>query len=108
MTEAENTPSTWWDYIEKNLEYRGISTGELARRAGIDRSRFTDWRKGKSASLEAARAIAGVFDASPLEVMVAAGLITEQEARQTRTRPDPGELSDDELVAELTRRLRRG
>ncbi|MEU4800871.1 helix-turn-helix transcriptional regulator [Actinosynnema sp. NPDC023587] len=105
MTEPENGPSAWWTYLEENLANRGLTTGDLARGAGVDRSRLSDWKRGGKASLESARAIAALFDAGPLEVMVAAGLITREEAALRRTRPDPGQLSDEELIAELRRRM---
>ncbi|GGP34189.1 helix-turn-helix domain-containing protein [Saccharothrix coeruleofusca] len=107
MAAEESTPSSWWQYVQANLDNQGWTTGDLARHTGIDRSRFTDWRRGRSVSIENARTIARVFGASPLEVMVAAGLLTEQEAQLRRTRPDPAALTDEELLAELGRRLRR-
>ncbi|WP_433268060.1 helix-turn-helix domain-containing protein [Actinosynnema sp. CS-041913] len=107
MTDDENTSSAWWDYLQANLESRDMTTGDLARGAGVDRSRLTDWKRGGKASVESARAIASLFDASPLEVMVAAGLITREEAELRQARPDPTKLSDEELVAELKRRLRK-
>lgn len=103
----QNTPSPLWTYIETNLENRGLTTGDLARATGVHRSRFTDWRRGKSISIETARAIANLFQVSPLEVLVAAELITAEEAQLRHTRPDPAALSDEELVAELRRRLKR-
>ncbi|MBB5956417.1 transcriptional regulator with XRE-family HTH domain [Saccharothrix tamanrassetensis] len=105
MTDDENTSSTWWDFLMDNLRSRGLSTGDLARGAGVDRSRLSDWKRGGKASVESARAIAVLFDASPLEVMVAAGLITPNEAALRQARPDPARLTDDELVAELRKRL---
>ncbi|MBW4716829.1 helix-turn-helix domain-containing protein [Saccharothrix obliqua] len=107
MSAEQNTPSRLWAYIETNLDNRGLNTGHLARATGVHRSRFTDWRRGKSISIETSRAIAKLFEVSPLEVLVAAELITEEEAQLRHTRPNPAELSDEELVAELKRRLKR-
>lgn len=107
MSEDSVTPSPLWTYIETNLENRGLSTGDLSRATGVHRSRFTDWRRGKSINIDTARAIAKLFEVSPLEVMVAAELITAEEAQLKHTRPDPADLTDDELVAELRRRLKR-
>ncbi|CCH27965.1 helix-turn-helix transcriptional regulator [Actinosynnema sp. NPDC047251] len=107
MSEPENVPSPWWRYLEENLASRGLTTGDLARGAGVDRSRLSDWKRGGKASLESARAVASLFGAGPLEVMVAAGLLTPQEAKLREARPDPARLSDEELVAELRRRMGR-
>lgn len=97
----------WWEYVEANLRNRGLSTGDLTRTTGVDRSRVSEWKRGKGVSLETARAVARLFGVSPLEAWVAAGLITAEEARLQRTRPNPADLTDQELIAELTRRLQR-
>ncbi|GAA1352347.1 helix-turn-helix domain-containing protein [Saccharothrix algeriensis] len=107
MTEDESTPSQWWAYLQANLARRGLSTGDLARGAGVDRSRLTDWKRGGKASVESARAVAALFGVSPLEVMVAAGLLSREEAALRAEQPDPARLGDEELIAELRRRLRR-
>ncbi|MEU6154546.1 helix-turn-helix transcriptional regulator [Actinosynnema sp. NPDC047251] len=107
MSSEQNiTPSPLWTYIETNLENRGLNTGDLARATGVHRSRFTDWRRGKSISIETARAIAKLFEVSPLEVLVAAELLTPEEAQLRHTRPNPAEVSNEELIAELKRRLK--
>ncbi|MGM1061743.1 helix-turn-helix transcriptional regulator [Saccharothrix sp. Mg75] len=98
----------WWDYVETNLRNRGLTTGDLARRTGVDRSRISEWKRGKGVSIETARSVARLFEASPLEAWVAAELITAEEARLHRTRPNPADLTDQELIAELARRLARG
>ncbi|CCH30074.1 helix-turn-helix domain-containing protein [Saccharothrix espanaensis] len=105
-SEQNITPSPLWTYIETNLENRGLNTGDLARATGVHRSRFTDWRRGKSISIETARAIAKLFEVSPLEVLVAAELLTPEEAQLRHTRPNPAEVSNEELIAELKRRLK--
>lgn len=107
VTADGSTPSRWWQYIEANLENRGMTTGDLARRANVDRSRISEWKRGKGVSLDTARSIAVLFEVSPLEVMVAAELITAEEAQLRRAQPDPAALTDQELLAELGRRLRR-
>ncbi|WP_121001947.1 helix-turn-helix domain-containing protein [Saccharothrix australiensis] len=106
MTDDENTSSGWWDYLQANLRARGMSTGELARGARVDRSRLTDWKRGGKASVDSARAVAALFGVSPLEAMVAAGVISREEAALREVRPDPALLGDEELVEELRRRLR--
>ncbi|MFC6091117.1 helix-turn-helix transcriptional regulator [Saccharothrix sp. BKS2] len=97
----------WWQYVETNLRNRGLKTGDLTRVTGVDRSRISEWKRGRGVSLETARAVARLFEVSPLEAWVAAELITDEEARLQRARPDPADLTDQELVAELTRRLER-
>ena len=84
-----------------------MSTADLTARTGLDRSRFTEWRKGKRPTLDTARLVAKAFDMSPLEVMVRAQLLTAQEVGLRDAAPDPAVLTDQQLLAELGRRLNR-
>ncbi|CCH33083.1 helix-turn-helix transcriptional regulator [Actinosynnema sp. NPDC047251] len=99
------TSSQLWDYIRKNLDNRGLTTGDLARATGVHRSRFTQWRQGRSISITTARSVAGLFDTGVLEVLVAAGLLGDDEVHLQRAQPDLALLTDEELLAELGRRL---
>lgn len=107
VTADGTTPTRWWQYVEANLRNRGMTTGDLSRQAAVDRSRISEWKKGKGVSVDTARAVAKVFETSPLEAWVAAELITAEEADLKSPRPDPAALTDQELIAELTRRLKR-
>jgi transcriptional regulator with XRE-family HTH domain len=107
MTTDESADSPWWDFVQRQLDDRGMSTADLAEKTGLDRSRFTEWRRGKGASLDTARLVAKAFGMSPLEVMVKAQLISAQEASLNRASPDPAQLTDQQLLAELGRRLKR-
>ncbi|WP_232520074.1 helix-turn-helix transcriptional regulator [Actinosynnema pretiosum] len=107
MTGNQSAPSPWWDYIERNLEYRNLTTGDLAREVNVDRSRLTAWRKGAKISIPTARAIARLFQVSVFEVLVAAGMLTQQEADYQPASTDPTDLSDEQLIAELRRRLKQ-
>ncbi|MEU4739371.1 helix-turn-helix transcriptional regulator [Actinosynnema sp. NPDC023658] len=107
MTTDESADSPWWDFVQRQLDDRAMSTADLSERTGLDRSRFTEWRRGKGASLDTARLVARAFDMSPLEVMVRAQLITAQEADLRDAAPDPAALTDQQLLAELGRRLNR-
>lgn len=89
------------------MERSGLSTSDLVRAVGVHRSRLTDWRRGRSVSLETARALAHLFEVPILEVLVAAGLLTQDEA-DARPLRDATSISDEVLVAELHRRLGMG
>lgn len=84
-----------------------MTTGELARGLGVDRSRLTDYRAGGRPSVATARRAALLFRVDPVAVLVAGGLLTAEEAGLRRARPDPAELGDDELIAELRRRVKK-
>ncbi len=107
MTTDESAASPWWDFVQRQLDDRGMSTADLAEKTGLDRSRFTEWRRGKRPTLDTARLIAKAFDMSPLEVMVKAQLLTAQEVALRDAAPDPAVLTDKQLLAELGRRLNR-
>ncbi|MEV0675543.1 helix-turn-helix domain-containing protein [Actinosynnema sp. NPDC050436] len=94
-----------WKYIRRNLDDRGLTTGDLARATGVHRSRLTEWRQGRSMSVPTARSIARLFDTSIVEVLVVAGLLFDDEVHLQRARPDSSLLTDAELMAELKRRL---
>lgn len=85
-----------------------MSTARLSELTGLDRSAYTRWRKGERPNLDTARLVAKAFGISPLEVMVEAHLIFPEEAGLRGVRsPDPAALTDQQLVAELARRLKR-
>lgn len=107
MTTDESADSTWWQWVQRQLDDRGMTTADLTERTGLDRSRFTGWRRGERPNLDTARLVAKAFDMSPLEVMVQARLLTAQEVSLRQASPDPGVLTDQQLLAELGRRLKR-
>ncbi|GAA0252158.1 hypothetical protein GCM10010492_60810 [Saccharothrix mutabilis subsp. mutabilis] len=96
--------SQFWSYLEARMEEAGLSTSDLVRAVGVHRSRLTDWRRGKSLSMDTARALARLFSVPLLEVMVAAGQLTDDEANARPLR-SPSSLSDAVLLYELRRRL---
>jgi transcriptional regulator with XRE-family HTH domain len=108
MTTDESADSTWWEWIERQLADRDMTTGRLSELTGLDRSAFTRWRKGERPTLDTSRLVAKAFDMSPLEVMVKAHLLFAEEAGlRGVSSPDPAALTDQQLVSELTRRLKR-
>lgn len=105
MCPTIETPPRLWSYVESRLTARGLSTGDLARATGLKRSQFTAWRRGSGITIETARVLAAFFGSPLLEVMVAADLITAEEAELRHAQPDPAGLSDTAILAELGSRL---
>lgn len=101
--------ATWRDYIERHLVPYDRNVAALAAKAGLQRSIVSQWvNKGTQPSLENARKFANGVGVPLLQVLVAAGLITEEEAKlRAAAPPDAGKLSNEELVDELQRRLAR-
>lgn len=85
-----------------------MSTTRLSELTGLDRSAFTRWRKGERPNLDTSRLVAKAFGMTALEVMVKARLLfAEEVGLRGVSSPDPAALTDQQLVAELTRRLKR-
>lgn len=101
--------SPLWSYIQRRLDERGWSMADLTRHSGLKSARFVAWREGAEISLANAKTLASAFGVPVLEILVAAGLLTEDEAQVTavaeRTVPVEG-MSSEQLVREIARRLR--
>jgi transcriptional regulator with XRE-family HTH domain len=99
----------WWAYIENQLDARGWSGADFQRASGLSRTRVTEWRKGASVTVDGARQVAVAFDQPLLTVLVAAGILTSDEAGLRPTAaPSPGDLTNVQLLGEVKRRLDAG
>ncbi|MFD1147924.1 helix-turn-helix domain-containing protein [Saccharothrix hoggarensis] len=107
MTTDESADSTWWQWLERALEDRGMTPAQLSKLTKIDRSAHTRWRNGERPTFDTVRVIAKALGVSPVEVAVAANLLTAEEAALEAPSPDPAVLTDQQLLAELGRRLKR-
>ncbi len=97
----------WWAWLQRHLDERGWTMTDLAREADINRSIIGRWREGQP-EVPTARALARALDKPLLEVLVAAELLTPEEAGVTGvTVISVPQMSDDELLAELAARLAR-
>jgi transcriptional regulator with XRE-family HTH domain len=98
--------SAWQEYV-KDLQ-AGRTQVELAEQVGVDQATVSRWLRGGGApSAENVVQIARRAGRQPLSALVAAGLLSATEARQrAAARPSLSDLTDDELIDELRRRLR--
>lgn len=98
------------DYLQTQLDRHSWTRADLARASGIDASLIGRWIRGEVVpGVPAARAIADAVGRPMLEVLVAAGLLTPEEAKQRTTAPpSPAELTDEQLIGEVARRLQEG
>ncbi len=93
---------SWWSYVE---QHKGdADQAEIATWAGVNASTVSRWKTGKQAARpEAAVAFARARKRPVLEALVAAGFLTEKEARvRPAGTPDLSQLTNDELL-ELVR-----
>ncbi|MFI9811429.1 helix-turn-helix domain-containing protein [Saccharothrix variisporea] len=105
MCPANDTSPQLWNYVAFQLSARGLSSGDLSRATGINRSQLSTWRRGGKITIDSARTLARFFECPLLEVLVAAGLITADEAELRQAQPDLAAISNTALAAELHRRL---
>src|SRR5690606_12973243 len=101
--------SGWAEYVQTHLDALGWNNATLAAAARLDRSLVGRWlNEGKQPSIESVRAVAKAFHRDIREGLIAAGYFTEEEMKvSARQRPDLHLLDDDELLAEVKRRMSR-
>lgn len=118
--EGAVTASSWAEYVQRHLDALGWDNATLSRVAQlpdgrrIDRSLIGRWiNEGTQPSIESIRAVARALDRDIREGLVAAGKLTAEEVGMfidedlPPTSPDLRLLSDDELLDEVRRRMRR-
>lgn len=93
---------TWYDYVKATS---GESDEVIGVRLGVAGSTVNRW-KDKDPNPRDVAAFAHVYGRPILEAMIQAGFLTEEDAgQQLPTTPDPRRLSNQDLLAELARRL---
>lgn len=93
----------WWSYVEQVTE--GAAGEQIARRLEVSGATVSRWKTVTPRPEMAAR-FAREYGRPVLEAFVAAGFLTGIEAGEAPVhRDDPEGLSNDELLAELARRL---
>lgn len=83
---------------------------QAAEKAGIDQSAISRWLKtGKPGTAESVAAFARGYNRPVLEAFVAAGFLTEKEAKvRPAGRPDFSQLTNDELLELVRARMGEG
>lgn len=84
---------------------RRMSLADLSRRADVSQAVFTRWKAGAGPSVDVVRRIAGALGVDFLHLLVVAGLLLPSDVSAHLVAPDVTELSDDELLRELNRRM---
>ena len=93
-------------YLDRQLERRGWTVRDLAREAGLSSAVIYRWRSAETEpGIPNARLAASALGVPLLEFLVAAGAITSDEAGAPVSGPLPGELSSEDLIDELRRRV---
>lgn len=96
-------------WLEDQLAARGWTVTDLANHSGLNRSGIQRWKSGAlRPDMANARILADALGRPILELLVACEYLTAEEARQRNAAPvDPVKLTDDQLLRELRRRIKR-
>jgi transcriptional regulator with XRE-family HTH domain len=76
--------SRLWTFIDERLRAKGWRPADLARASKVSESRLSAWRnQGAEPTIANARAVAEALNEPLVCVLVAAGVLTDDEARHT-------------------------
>jgi hypothetical protein len=99
-------PESWWSYVTRTAP--GRTRAEIGGLAGVDPSQVSRWRSGGTPRPENAIRFARGAGGDPVEALVVAGFLAADEASAaTVIRTGAGDLSDEDLLAEIRERLAR-
>lgn len=100
---AREINESWASYVRERMRRQKVAgPSELARASGVDQSVISRWlNEGRTPTVDALRRIAGPLETSLLDLMVAAGHITADEAAHEREAAGVvtplGDAAEDEL-----------
>lgn len=95
-------PTAWATYVERVTG--GASQSAIADKAGLSQSAVNRWHTS-TPKPETVVALARAYDRPVLEAFVAAGFLSEDDAALNEIKASARDLSDEDLVAELQRRM---
>jgi hypothetical protein len=102
-----SAPATrWYDYITRVTD--GMTAREVATRAGFDESAMTRWKKGLNADPKFVVQFARAFNQNVLLALAEAELITDEEAELHEVKIGVQEMTTQQLLEELARRIDNG
>ena len=97
---------TWWEYVARTAA--GEEQAAIAKRVGLGQSMISRWKVSVPRP-ENAAAFARAYGRPVLEAFIAAGFLTPEEASEIPSAPPSlASLDDDELLAEVRRRMQGG
>lgn len=105
---AEPHPFHGW--LARKLEKRGETWVAFSARTGIGTPTLNRWKNGEiSPSVKMVRRVAEALDLKDelLRLLVIADILTPAEADQSVVVPDLTRVTDDDLISEVERRIKR-
>lgn len=101
----EENPTKWWIWLSQTAGE--AKQQDIAAKIGVDQSHISRWKQGYRPGVDFVVKTAEAYHRNVLEALVAAEVITEEQAQLREVRiVDPAELSTDALLEELRKRLR--
>lgn len=95
-------PARWWEYVQRITD--GATQATIAERVGVRQSSVARWR-ATAPKPATVIAFARAYGRPVLEAFVAAGYLSEEDAALTEIQATARDLTDEELIAELQRRM---
>lgn len=99
---------TWWQYVERVSN--SASQRAIADAIGVDKTTVWRWKNNPSGTdPSTAIKVARTYNRPITEALLAAGAIEPGEAAFTEVvvKGTPADLTDDEILAEIRRRMKR-
>ena len=93
---------SWWGYVQKVTD--GASQTAIAERAGIAQSSVNRWKTVIPKS-ENVISFAKAYGRPPLEALLAAGIVSDEDVNLTQVPANLSEVETDALLAEIRRRI---
>lgn len=99
-------PSRWYEYVTRITE--GLTAKQAADKAGFDQSAMTRWKSGANVDPKFAVQFARAFHQNVLHALAEAELISDTEASLHEVKIGIEDLSTQQLLEELARRIDGG
>jgi transcriptional regulator with XRE-family HTH domain len=98
---------TFGDYLRAELDKRDWNATQLATQAGVSQAIVSRWIRNETVpTIDNLRPLAASLNTTLLDLLVAAGILTPDEAGAELVLAQVDRLSDDELLAEVGRRMK--
>lgn len=99
---AYDWPVAWWEYVQ---EVAGTTNQtEIARRLGLSQPSVNRWKTSVPKS-ENVITFAKAYGRPPLEALLAAGVVSDEDVQLTQVPANLSEVETDALLAEIRRRI---
>lgn len=104
----KHVTQSWGDWVRTQLARRNWSNAEAAKASGLPPSAISQWitSQHQKPSMANLRKLAEALDVPILTALVAAGYITAAEAGEPPTVPGAADLTTQELLDEVKKRMR--